>query len=1003
VADALRFLDGPEPLATNGRSPPAWAQTLVRTLATARSERGRAASYRFCDAIDPLPFEEIIAPFVVAASERLPGTVDDLLTEEALSQLERFLLGRLTSLSSRALQLEFTIERHARLSPLGRLLVRGENVPSRSLYSQFVERMQAGALADFFREYPVLARLLSRVTDLWVEATSEFIERLARDRDELRRVFGAAGGVTALEPGLSDPHRGGRTVIGVSFASGTKVVYKPKDLGTEVAYNRLLAWLNDRGAPLEFRVLELIDRSGYGWVEWVAHAPCRDAEELRQYYRRAGMLVCLVYALAGTDCHRENVIASGEHPVLVDVETLMHHRLHAERPVRAWSLALDQLTGGVLGTGLLPSWQAEESGDRPASDISALHTVEEDELVEHQQKWEHINSDGMVLTPGAIPRPIPKNQPLLGVGRPRLEEHGDDVLEGFQAMYSFLLERRGDLLKPDNPLGDLLRQRVRFIFRNTRVYGALHNELRDPIQLRDGIDRSIQLERLGRAASPDGELDARWWPLIEAEKDAMEDVDVPLFTAPADGVTLTVAPGRDVDGCLREPSAERVVERLRALGPDDLDRQLGFVAGSLHSHAARHEAGSGRRLRRAGTRRRVTDLEPAAVEIAAEIADRAIRAPGDDGAVWIAPHYRPRLERYQLQPIGMDLHSGACGIALFLAAVERVMGGGDYGRLALAALEPVHEALAEGSDALADAVGLGAATGLGSVVYALTRISQLLEKPDLLDAAAGAAAALSDERIADAKPDVFAGLAGEILGQLALYEAVEDPRCLERAAMCARRLLATRVGGPARGRAWITFENRVLTGFAHGAAGIAYALSRLSAALGDSVYRSAAEEAIAYEDQLFQPELDNWPDLREEEPTYKANWCHGAPGIGLARLGGLCAIDTDAVRRDIDAAVRTTLRTDVDFPDHLCCGNLGRVDLLLVAGERLERPALPKRALERARVIAGRAQTMGGFSLHSSLPGRVHMPSFFMGMSGIGYELLRAAHPQILPSVLLWE
>jgi type 2 lantibiotic biosynthesis protein LanM len=798
-ARALSFLDGPAP--KNGGPPPAWAGTLVRVLALARSERGRTVPYRFFDPADPLPFEEIVAPFVLAAAEQVGDIGDDVLAEEACSELERFLLARLTGFASRAFHLEFTLERHARLSPIGRLLARSEDAPGRTLYEQFARRMRGGALADFFREYPVLARLMSRVTDLWVEATIEFGDRLVRDRDELRRIFGAAGRVTALEPGLSDPHRGGRTVIGLTFASGTKVVYKPKDVGTEVAYNRLLAWLNERGSPLEFSVLELIDRPAYGWVEWVEHEPCRDEEELRRYYRRAGMLVCLVYALAGTDCHRENLIACGEHPVLVDAETLMHHRLRAEQPVRAWNVALDQLTGGVLGTGLLPSWQAEdESGEPRASDISALHTAVEEELVEHRTKWEHTNTDGMVLRSAPILRPVPKNQPLLGRRRARLEEHASEVMAGFERMYSFLLERREQLLAPGSPLDELMRQRVRFIFRNTRVYGALHNELRDPVHLRDGIDRSIHLERLGRTASPDGKLEGRWWPLVEAEKEAMEQLDIPLFTAPADGVALNVAPGRDIDGCLREPSAELVVERLRALGREDLERQLGFVAGSLHSNTARH-GDFARPVEATATRRPRAGLEEAAIEVADEIAERAIRAPGDSGAVWIAPHYKPRLERYQLQPIGLDLHSGACGIALFLAAVERVTERGDYGQLALAALEPLHEALAQGPDALADAVGLGAATGLGSVVYAVTRISDFLEEPDLLAAAAAAAAALTEERIADARPDVFTGLAGEILGQLALYDRVGDADLLERAARCGGRLLDTRVPRSGRRRA----------------------------------------------------------------------------------------------------------------------------------------------------------------------------------------------------------
>ena len=148
----------------------------------------------------------------------------------------------------------------------------------------------------------------------------------------------------------------------------------------------------------------------------------------------------------------------------------------------------------------------------------------------------------------------------------------------------------------------------------------------------------------------------------------------------------------------------------------------------------------------------------------------------------------------------------------------------------------------------------------------------------------------------------------------------------------------------------------------------------MSAATGDPVYRSAAAEAIAYEDELFEPTLENWHDLREEGAGYKVNWCHGAPGIGLAPRS-LDEIDTDAVRRDIDAAVPTTLRTDLDAPDHLCCGNFGRADLLLVAGERLDRPDLTEQARERAREITGRAQAVGGFSLHSSLAGLAAAPA----------------------------
>ncbi len=30
-------------------------------------------------------------------------------------------------------------------------------------------------------------------------------------------------------------------------------------------------------------------------------------------------------------------------------------------------------------------------------------------------------------------------------------------------------------------------------------------------------------------------------------------------------------------------------------------------------------------------------------------------------------------------------------------------------------------------------------------------------------------------------------------------------------------------------------------------------------------------------------------------------------------------------------------------------------------------------------------------------------PGFFNGVSGVGYQLLRMTHPDLLPSILLWD
>jgi hypothetical protein len=99
---------------------------------------------RYCDPDEPLPFEEVLAPFVKEARPAIAA--DGLLVEDAQAALERLLLQRLTSLSSRTLYLEFSMERARRLSPLGRLIARAGDDSPRHVYESFVERMLGGDL-----------------------------------------------------------------------------------------------------------------------------------------------------------------------------------------------------------------------------------------------------------------------------------------------------------------------------------------------------------------------------------------------------------------------------------------------------------------------------------------------------------------------------------------------------------------------------------------------------------------------------------------------------------------------------------------------------------------------------------------------------------------------------------------------------------------------------------------------------------------------------------------
>ena len=200
---------------------------------------------------------------------------------------------------------------------------------------------------------------------------------------------GSPGLLTGINAGAGDRHRQGRSVIIASFTSGAKVVYKPRSLAVDVHFQELLHWVDERGHHPPFRRARIIDRGTHGWVEFVGAEGCSIARKVRRFYRRQGGYLALLHVLRGTDFHHENLVAAGEHPVLVDVEALYHPELFAMEPA-----AEGTLRASVLAVGLLPcSRRAGRSTE--GIDVSGLGAVEGALWPGELPRWERAGTDDM--------------------------------------------------------------------------------------------------------------------------------------------------------------------------------------------------------------------------------------------------------------------------------------------------------------------------------------------------------------------------------------------------------------------------------------------------------------------------------------------------------------------------------------------------------------------------------------------------------------------------------
>jgi len=962
VFRAQRRWDGPAPTAAS-------SDTIRAVHECALSGAGAPGQI----AGDPIPFEEVLAPAVTVASQRLDALVGysvRRLRPAARHALERCLLRRLSLHATPALATEFDAAR----PPGERMALRWLGARDRgdAAYRAFVRCTLADGLLGFFHRYPALARAIATMVDVWAESSAEALGRLSRYIGETDPLA-CDGVVTSLVAGHSDPHARGRTVMLFSLASGVNLVYKPRDVSAEAAFHSFITWCNEMRAPIDLAAPRVDCRSGYGWVERVEQKPLCDAAAARRYYRRAGALLAVIHLLGGTDAHHENIIASGEYPVFVDAETLLTPET-APGTQPSDTPAAARLARSVLRTGMLPG----RIGDAKAGlsyDVSVLGDL--GGALPSVPRWRDINTDAMRMAPEPA-KLTTEHLPVLDGQPVTARAYRADVVEGFREMSCWMVAQKAELLADDGPLQAFRGIVARFVFRPTAVYGlVLHSSLR-PERLASGVERSIELEVLARIFAGAEEC-PKAWPILAAEREALEDLDVPLFSMRTDSTQLDLGPdGPSIPSFFRTSAFDELMARASRLDTKKVDEETRIIEAAF---AASAPAGAPATSEAAPVACTAERLLAEAETIARTLAQHAVRA--HDGAVaWYGLALAPNGSHFTVQAAGPGLYDGVCGPALFLAAMDKVRGTAEYRDLVVGAVRTA----VRGVETHAAALPIGGATGLGSVVYTLARLAGFLRMPGLIDAARLVAARITPERIAaDRELDVLSGAAGAVLGLLALFDAT-DERSVLRTAEAAGLRLCTRPGP-------------TLTGMSHGAAGIAYALLRLYAATGERRYFDAAAGAIAWEDSLFLHEESNWPDLRASAAAHsghRTSWCHGAPGIGLARLGGLAYFDRPIVHRDIAAAIETTRAACYGPVDHLCCGLFGRAETLLVAASVLDRPELRREALGHA----GRALARGLYVGHDA---PAFAPGFFRGLAGIGYQLLRLASPDAIPSVLLWS
>ena len=878
---------------------------------------------------------------------------------------------------------------------------------------------------ELFVRYPLLSELLDRAVALRLAVLAEACSRLANDFEAIRRELGFDGCLLEhVRADAGDRHRGGRSVLLFEFGDGRKLVYKPRPMSADMSFRRLVEWLHDkRRLRHELRLPETLDRGTHGWQSFVEYRECSSEAELEAFYYRIGALLALFYVIRSSDIHYENLIACGEHPVVVDLETLLTNRppgaadgtlLHAFG--REWAES-------VLGCMLLPTNAPFGVFDIDVSGLAGKGGERSERMVVYRLTG--AGTDEIRLTPEFFITQEQHNRPALNGRKAEPSTYVGAIVRGFTDTYETVFDHRDELAEQIRR-GDLFVGEFRQVLRPTHVYArfleaSLHPKYLGNREARRSLFAMLMPEK---TAPPSLRRKA------ELEIQDLLDGDIPYFSVEFRSHDLISANGGVIDCFFEATLCDLVLDRLKKLSREDLRRQLRLIAASLKTSE------TGASVHRPPET--AAALEPTATPPSGGWSGERLRQSCLDAAVsigdWLEHHAvwnedRTRCtwltavvsgdHKMSLGPLNDSLYEGG-GAALFLARLAEVTGSARFRRLARAAWMGIEELWRPAAGiAFGEPAGSGepqrpgaavpdnpsAFHGIGSTAYLARSLAEIWNDDELYRLYESQLQRLAEYPLSDDAPaDFLGGSAGVVVACLRFYDADK---------LAPARQAAERFGNHLRARAKAILENggsAFLTGLSHGCSGLSWALVALGRTMGDGEAVRLGFRLIEAENRQFAPAKNNWRDLRPgvpptADPVY---WCHGAPGIGLARAhllaepDGLSRAELGLLRKDVHTAVAKTLAAG--FPSvaelGLCHGAFGNLNVLLEISEKINDESLLRSIEQQTEICLSKLPLADGVDGWNTLS---HSLGLMLGLTGVGYALLRLAVPRAVPSVLSLE
>lgn len=871
---------------------------------------------------------------------------------------------------------------------------------------QFFNLLKGATLREeIFLEFPVMARMVTEILADWVTSCEVLALQLVRDQRLLAANFGLEiSKLCRIRANLGDRHKSGLTVA-ILETDEAKVVYKPRRAFGEMLIAkvcRLLPELDDL-LPYLPKIVEVQD---HHWQEFCEPKDFRSSQA-SVVAQKLGVINAILYFLMADDMHHENVQICANEVAIIDAECV----LNVIRPVDFMqidvkNIAAEALSRAAYSVGISPQPISSANLTGHPLDISVLGYSPGGTVNLRVPQLRKLDDGTYTLSNEAAvfsdEDPIRKRRMLLAYGK--------EFIAGFQKAAVLLSNKRSELLGLIFGQPQLV---VRVLPRPTMIYSKILVESYHPTFMRDAALRDACLAKLlPRYLNKSFRI-----PLLQREMTDLRNGYIPYveYDLRHENFLINGVPIKTKFEGLK------LLERhIMSIDESEIRRQCAYLDMSVASANLR---GTGqpwlmnKRLEEYGIQESTEELpeeiDKLVVEGLEEVVELLIQ---DNGEAGFATMNAVAPDCWSLGPAGADLYNGSAGVHLMFDRLHVALSNSRF--------EEAYAAIETSALRLGDAVNLDPSNirkntealniGMFDQIAGIA-ISQALciKRPEHEERARESLkrCLIMLEHMADADTnfDVISGAAGAIFLSGSLRNEETDS-CDSLTKKAIDRLIST-YKQDEYGVFWPAADCvSGLTGFSHGAVGVAAALS-----LGSMTTQYRVEECIrivsrvlAWEEAHFD-KLRGWEDRRPEsmERPDSGNlqaWCHGAGGAYIARQ-----IIREQLEPHLDDYIQTKIADQINTAlgfleaktsemiansagDCLCHGTVGNLIILQNAAEKQLYNSTSLNNLVKDMVSHAKKD---GWRL-GGLPG-VPSNSFMMGTPGIVWGLAHLRSPGHTP------